>query len=151
MTLEELVSRESIRDLIARYNHAGDRGRLGELVSCFAQDGVMDLEGVAPLTGRAAIQAHLMGVAERLAANTRRATLRHHVSSVRIELSNAERAEAWSYFSVFTEIGLDHWGRYADRLVRQGDEWLFALRRVRVDGAAADSRMTTPPAGRDGA
>ena len=28
MTLDELVAREAIRDLIARYNHAGDRGLL---------------------------------------------------------------------------------------------------------------------------
>lgn len=151
MTPEELCAREAIRDLIARYNHAGDRGRIGELARCFAEDGVMDLEGAAPLAGRAAIQAHLTGVAERLAASTRRATLRHHVSSVRIELSDAEHAEAWSYFSVFTEIGLDHWGRYGDRLVRRGAEWLFALRRVRVDGAAPDSRMAPPPAGRGAA
>lgn len=151
MTLEELCAREAIRDLIARYNHAGDRGRLDELVSCFAEDGVMELEGEAPLAGRAAIQAHLTGVAARLAASTRRATLRHHVSSVRIVLTDAEHAEAWSYFSVFTEIGLDHWGRYADRLVRRADAWLFALRRVRVDGAAPGSRMTPPPTGRGAA
>lgn len=136
MTLEELAAREAIRDLIARYNHAGDRGRLVELVRCFAEDGAMDLEGAPPLTGREAIHAHLAGVASRLAANTQRATLRHHVSSVRILLQDGERAEAYSYFCVFTEIGLDHWGRYADRCVRRGDEWLFALRRVRVDGAA---------------
>jgi len=141
MTLEELCAREAIRDLLARYNHAGDRGRLDELVRCFAEDGVMELDDVAPLAGRAAIEAHLRGVAERLAAGTRRATLRHHVSSVRITITDAEHAEAWSYFSVFTEIGLDHWGRYADRLVRRGDMWLFALRRVRVDGAAAGSRV----------
>jgi uncharacterized protein (TIGR02246 family) len=142
MTVEELCAREAIRDLIARYNHAGDRGRLDELVRCFADDGAMDLERTPPLVGRAAIHAHLTEVASRLAASTQRATLRHHVASVRILVQDTARAEAFSYFSVFTEIGLDHWGRYADRLVRRGDEWLFALRKVRVDGAAPGSRMT---------
>jgi uncharacterized protein (TIGR02246 family) len=146
MTLDELLAREAIRDLIARYNHAGDRGRLDELARCFAEDGAMDLEGVAPLAGRAAIHAHLSDVARRLAARTQRATLRHHVSSIRILLSDRDHAEAYSYFCVFTEIGLDHWGRYADRLARRGDEWLFALRRVRVDGAAPGSRMWEPGA-----
>jgi uncharacterized protein (TIGR02246 family) len=141
MTQDELLAREAIRDTIARYNHAGDRGRLDELARCFAEDGVLEIEGEPRLSGRAAIQAHLAGVAARLAGNTRRATLRHHVASLRIVLSGADAAEAWSYFSVFTEIGLDHWGRYGDRLVRRGDEWLFALRKVRVDGAAPGSRM----------
>jgi uncharacterized protein (TIGR02246 family) len=151
MTLDELCAREAIRDLLARYNHAGDRGRLDELARCFAEDGALELEGVPALVGRAAISAHLGGVAARLAARTQRATLRHHVSSVRIAVQDADRAEAWSYFSVFTEIGLDHWGRYADRLVRRDGEWLFALRRVRVDGAAAGSRMGAAPRGSDGA
>jgi len=146
MNLDELVAREAIRDLIARYNHAGDRGLLDELVACFAEDGAMEIEGEPRLEGRAAIHAHLSGVARRLAASTRRATLRHHVSSVRIAVHDAAHAEAWSYFSAFTEIGLDHWGRYVDRLVRSGSEWLFAVRKVRVDGATPGSRMVaTPP------
>jgi uncharacterized protein (TIGR02246 family) len=141
MNPDELAAREAIRDLIARYNHAGDRGLLDELVACFAEDGAMEIEGETPLVGRSAIHAHLSGVARRLAASTRRATLRHHVSSVRIVVHDAAHAEAWSYFSAFTEIGLDHWGRYSDRLMRSGSEWLFALRKVRVDGAAPGSRM----------
>ena len=141
MTHDELLARESIRDVIARYNHAGDRGRLDELVLCFAEDGAMDLEGAPPMVGRAAIREHLAEVAGRLAARSERAMLRHHVSSVRILLADRERAQAWSCFIAFTEIGIDHWGRYADRLVRRGDEWLFALRTVRVDGSAPGSRM----------
>lgn len=141
MTQDELLARESIRDVIARYNHAGDRGRLDELVRCFAEDGAMDLEGAPPLRGRDAIQAHLAGVASRLAARSARTLLRHHVSSIRIRLADPDHAEAWSCFVAFTEIGIDHWGRYADRLVRRGDEWLFALRKVRVDGSAPGSRM----------
>lgn len=145
MNLEELGAREAIRDVIARYNHAGDRGRLDELVACFTENGAMEIEGEPVLQGRAAIHARLsrVALATPAGASTRRPVLRHHVSSVRILLHDAAHAEAYAYFSVFTEIGLDHWGRYADRLVRRGDEWLFALRKVRVDGAAPGSRMTT--------
>jgi len=150
MNVDELVAREAIRDLIARYNHAGDRGRLDELVRCFADDGAMELEGAPPLVGRAAIHAHLTDVASRLAARTQRATLRHHVASVRILLHDVAHADAYAYFSVFTEIGLDHWGRYVDRVVRSGDEWLFALRKVRVDGASPGSRMVVPGARESG-
>lgn len=150
MTLDELLAREAICDTIARYNHAGDRGRLDELVRCFAEDGALEIEGEAPQLGRAAIQARLSQVADGLRERTQRATLRHHVASVRVLLSDAGRAEAYSYFSVFTEIGLDHWGRYADRFVRRGDEWLIAWRKVRVDGTAPGSRMSVRAASESG-
>jgi hypothetical protein len=141
MDAAETVAREAIRDVIARYNHAGDRGRLDALLACFSPDGEMDLEGVPLLRGREAIRGHLEGVVRDLAKSTARATLRHHVSSLLIELTGADTANAFSYFVTYTEIGLDHWGRYQDRLVRQGGAWLLSHRRVRVDGASKGSRM----------
>jgi uncharacterized protein (TIGR02246 family) len=141
MDAAEAIAREAIRDVIARYNHAGDHGRLDALVACFTADGVMDLEGVPPLRGREAIRRHLEGVERDLAAHTARATLRHHVSSLLIELTGVDAANASSYFATYTEIGLDHWGRYQDRLVRLDGAWLVSHRRVRVDGASPGSRM----------
>ncbi len=141
MDAAEAIAREQIRALIARYSHAGDRGRLDELVACFREDGAMDLADVPELRGREAIRRHLSGVMDDLDAATTRATLRHHVSSIRIELTSADTATASSYFAVYTEVGLDHWGRYGDRFARVGDEWLLAHRRVRVDGATPNSRM----------
>lgn len=141
MDAGEAIAREQIRDVIARYNHAGDRGRLDELVDCFTEDGVMDLEDLPALRGREAIRRHLSRVVDDLAAATTRATLRHHVASLRIELLGADSATASAYFSVYTEIGLDHWGVYRDRLARVGDAWLLAHRKVRVDGATPRSRM----------
>ena len=38
------------------------------------------------------------------------------------------------YFLAVTEHGVDHWGRYRDRYVPDGDRWLFAHRFVRTDG-----------------
>ena len=38
----ELVARESIRDLVARYNANGDTGRFDQVVELFAPDAVMD-------------------------------------------------------------------------------------------------------------
>lgn len=141
MHASESIACEEIRQLIARYNHAGDRGRLDELVACFTEDGVMELPDVAPLQGRAAIRAHLEGVVADLAARTSRATLRHHVASLWIERVGEREAHARAYFSVYTEIGLDHWGGYRDRLRREDGRWLLAHRRVRVDGAVRGSRM----------
>ena len=93
------------------------------------------------LRGREAIRRHLASVVDDLAAATTRATLRHHVSSIRIELTGPDSASATSYFAVYTEVGLDHWGRYGDRFVRVDAQWLLEHRRVRVDGATPSSRL----------
>jgi len=141
MDAREVVAREEIRDVISRYTHAGDAGDLDALALCFAESGVLDLAGVAPVEGRGAIQTHLGGVVRELADRTRRPVLRHHVSSVRIELTGPDSAIASSYFLVFTEVGLDHWGRYLDHFARTGPRWQIARRKVRVDGATSASRM----------
>ncbi len=141
MDAAEAIAREEIRDVISRYNHAGDRGDLDGLLACFAADGVLDLVDTGELVGRDAIRRHLEGVVHRLAGRTTRALLRHHVSSVRIELDGADAARAASYFLVFTEAGLDHWGRYGDVFARSGGAWRIARRKVRVDGATGESRM----------
>ncbi len=43
MELWELVARERIRDLVARYNANADAGRFDEVVALFADDAVMEL------------------------------------------------------------------------------------------------------------
>ena len=48
-----------------------------------------------------------------------------------------------SYFTVFTEIGLDHMGRYRDRLVPVDDRWLIAHRFVSTDWRAPESIFRT--------
>ena len=145
MDASEAIACEEIRQLIARYNHAGDRGRLDELVACFSEDGVMELPDLPALRGRAEIRQHLARVMADLAAASARATLRHHVASLLVEPLGADAARARAYFSVFTEIGLDHWGGYRDELCRVQGRWLFAQRTVRVDGAVPGSRMWKTP------
>ncbi|MEM7409483.1 MAG: nuclear transport factor 2 family protein [Myxococcota bacterium] len=141
MEAGEAIARESIRDLISRYNHAGDRGDLVGLCACFHEDGVLDLPDEPPCEGRAAIRERLQNVVDESAETPRPARMRHHVSSVGITLGGEGEAEARSYFAVYTEVGLDHWGVYADRLERRDGVWGFAVRKVRVDGATAESRM----------
>ena len=148
MDVDELCAREAIRDVIARYNHAGDRGRVADLARCLTPDGELVLDDDAPIVGRAAIVEYLVGVGRRVAARSQRVQMRHHVSSVAIDLQDRDHATAFSYWVVFTEIGVDHWGRYADRLVRDGDGWLLAHRRCRLDGWAPDSRVVVKPAAR---
>lgn len=142
MDPQEAAAREAIRDLIARYNHAGDRGRMDALVDCFAGDAVLEVVPEPPLHGSEAIRAFFEGVMREFAAASERVLMRHHVSSTRITLESSDAGAASSYFLVMTEIGLDHWGTYQDEVRREEGRWLFARRKVRVDGYAEGSRFT---------
>ena len=130
---EELIAREQIRDAIARYAHFADGGRFAELTTLFAEDGTLEIAGRPPLRGRAEILAFLESVKRTPEPGTS-PFIRHHVSSVRIDVQGTDEATSASYFFVITENGPDHWGRYRDDFVRVGDAWLFKRRRVRVDG-----------------
>ena len=136
-----VAARESIRELVARYAHFADRGRFDELALLFTEDGVLEANDLPPARGRDAIRAFLGGARERLAAAATRPLIRHHVSSLTIDLDGPDAATAASYFLVITEAGPDHWGRYRDRLGRQGDEWRFLHRRVHTEGAAPGARL----------
>ncbi|HLY37107.1 MAG TPA: nuclear transport factor 2 family protein [Candidatus Binatia bacterium] len=131
----ELGAREAIRETLARYAHLVDRGRLDETAALFTEDGVLEAGDEPAARGREAIRALFAGAGTRLAAGGR-ARIRHHVSSVTIAFDDAWTATSDSYFLAVTERGPDHWGRYRDRLVLRDGQWLFAHRRVRVDGRA---------------
>jgi uncharacterized protein (TIGR02246 family) len=130
----ELEAREAIRETIAQYAHHADAGRFAELADLFANDGVLEVRGEAPLAGRTAIRDYLVGVGAALSDATTVPLIRHHVTSLSIDVVDRSEARAESYFLAITEHGLDHWGRYRDAFVRADDRWLFAHRRARTDG-----------------
>jgi hypothetical protein len=136
MELWELTAREQIRDTVARYNHAGDRGRFDEMVACFTGDGDLAIDGEGIHRGPEALRAFFAGVGGSAPGFTH---LRHCVTNLLIDVVSPREATAASYFQVLTDIGLDHWGRYRDRLVPVADRWLLASRSVRTDGYAPGS------------
>jgi hypothetical protein len=149
----ELIARERIRDTLARYTWSGDSLRVEELAAAFCEDGVLEVRGTAPVQGRAAIAAFIAGVGQRPAApspgsGSARRIVRHNVTNVRFLELEPDRALVASYFTVLTEIGLDHCGRYRDTLLPVGDEWLFRHRFVSTDWRAEGSTMAPPAATR---
>ena len=145
MERTELIAREGIRDLLARYTWAGDRGRGAEVAACFTADGVLDagVHGGA-WEGREAIERELDAVAQRIARTGEvPGPVNHHVSSVLIELVTPTAADVRSYFCVYTDAGADHWGTYRDHVVRDpvAGRWVFASRLVRVTGSSPSSRF----------
>jgi len=145
MEVLEITARELIRDTLARYAHCADSGRFPEMVELFTEDGVLEIDGLDTLSGRQAILQFLTGTKTSLATTLERPYIRHHTSSIRIEIHNTDEASAASYFLAITERGPDHWGRYRDQLVRVDHLWLFRHRRVRVDGHSEHSWRATRP------
>ena len=142
MEIWELVAREQIRDTLARYNWSGDAGRLDGLAETFCTDGVLEIRGFEPLRGRSEIQRFLGGVTAKTATNVAtKPIVRHILTNVLFTDLTPEQAQVSSYFTVVTHIGLDHFGRYRDTLVPDGDTWLIQHRKVSTDWAAADSAM----------
>jgi SnoaL-like protein len=145
MELWELAARERIRDTLARYNWSGDALRLDELARTFCDDGELQLRNAEPARGRAAIVELLGGAvastnAAAQAAGVKR-IVRHNLTNIRFTEVTPQEARVSCYFTVFTEIGLDHYGRYRDVLVPVGDDWLIRHRFVSTDWSAPDSTM----------
>jgi hypothetical protein len=142
---------------LAQYSHAGDRYLLDEFAGAFCEDGVLEIRGQPPLRGRAAIVERFGGATAALhargAARTARAEdadaprriVRHNIANIRFESVTPAEATVASYFTVFTEVGVDHMGRYRDRLVPVGDRWLIAHRFVSTDWRAPASVFRAEP------
>ncbi len=157
MELWELAARERIRDTLARYNWSGDAFLLDELARAFCEDGELEIRGGERLRGRDAIVEFLGGGTEPGGDAARRAArkeasaasgvgrvVRHNLTNVRFLELTPDEARVASYFTVVTEIGLDHFGRYRDTLVPVGEEWLIRHRYVSTDWRAPDSTMAPP-------
>jgi ketosteroid isomerase-like protein len=132
----ELIARESIRDLVARYNANGDAGRFEPMLELFAEDAVLEVPNEI-LAGRAAIRSFFDAVAAGGSGGPRVRLLRHFTATLQLDVEGPSDARGRCYYQVLTEAGLDHWGRYVDRYHCQRARWLFAHRVVSVDGAVA--------------
>lgn len=138
----ELVIREAVRQTISDYVVAGDRRRLVDLAACFTEDGTMQIGQDDPIVGRTAIVETLDRVlpSERVPTHAH-----HHIASTHFAGVSPDGVDAWSYFTVMTDVGADHWGRYRDRFVPAEGRWLLASRRITVDGYADGSYFRAEP------
>lgn len=153
MELWELIARESIRDLIARWNYHGDARRMDQMVMVLAPDVEFRAVDDDVLHGRAAVLDFLTGVRNskgdrsEAEAEARPApndgpylpagtnpSIRHFTSNPRIEFESETRAQVRTYYSVLTSFGLDHWGRYIDEFGVVDGEWLITKRVITTDG-----------------
>lgn len=141
MELWELVARESIRDLVARYNANGDSGRFDEVLALFAPDAVMDVESAGVRTGHDEIRTIFTGARDRADWGLGPRYLRHVTGTHQIDVVDERRATGRCYYFVLTAVGLDHWGRYVDEYRVVDGAWRFSKRKVTVDGRSPDTRF----------
>jgi 3-phenylpropionate/cinnamic acid dioxygenase small subunit len=145
MDVWEVIARESIRDLVTRYNANGDSGRFDNVIALFADDAVMELEGedgpdlyrghdeiLSVFTGTRDRWADELGGEEPSAAPDH--YIRHRVATHQIDFDGDTHARGYCYYQVVMPHGLDHWGRYFDRYEQSDGRWLFTHRRVTVEG-----------------
>jgi hypothetical protein len=134
MELWEVVAREQIRETIASYAHFVDSGRFDDVVALFTADGILEVHGNEPAVGHEALLAFFTGTGRDLADRSTVPLIRHNTSNISITVTSPSEATARCYFLAVTEHGVDHWGRYRDRLAADGNHWRFAHRHVRTDG-----------------
>jgi len=137
----ELVARESIRDLVARYNANGDAGRFGPMLELFADDAVLEIPG-STHRGKAQIRALFEGVSQRTGAGRSAAFIRHFTATHQIDLLSENEARGRCYYAVLTDRGLDHWGRYLDEYRNVDGHWRFQHRKVTTDATTPNSWAT---------
>jgi ketosteroid isomerase-like protein len=135
MDITELIAREHIRELIASYNHFGDRGRIDEMTALFAPDAELDGFGQI-FNGHDEIRGFFGGIVDGTVPRPApdRTFMRHHISNVTIEMQGPDGASGAAYWLVISDDGLESSGRYRDTYMRDGDgNWKFATRMIRRD------------------
>jgi hypothetical protein len=147
----ELLARESIRDLVARYNMLGDSGRVDEVAALFCPDGCLEIgdrTATRTVQGRERIRELLRAISADWARAPGARYVRHVLSTHVIDMTDSHSARGSSYVLVVREGGLATWGRYFDEYRESGGQWLFAYRRALADTrSAASAVIGATPAG----
>lgn len=143
MNASEMHARVSIQHTLAVYANSVDSGDVSGIVGTFAPDARLEVSSGATVQGRDAIKAFYEPVLG--ATRPDRADdgsiplLRHNLTTSRVEFESVDVANGSTYFMSVTRYGPDHSGRYIDRFVRHGDDWLLADRRIVVEWYATPS------------
>ncbi len=136
----EINARESIHDLVARYNSNGDAGRFAQVMELFAPDAAMEVNDLV-YRGHDEIITIFTGARQQVRGGSAPSFVRHFGATHQIDIIDAQSASGRLYFAVLSSIGLDHWGRYTYHYRVVDGFWRFAHRRVVVDGQSPDSIM----------
>ena len=131
----EVQATVEIGTLYSRYVTLVDGNRSTELGNLFTDAGVLISEVMdRECRGRHAIAAYI----DQLRSSW--SDIRIHITPPDISLVNRISANGECYFSVLNPAGLDHWGKYSDTFEYLDGSWLYARRRISLDGSLSNSR-----------
>lgn len=133
-TVETMLARQDIHDVMMRYARGIDRGDEALLLSCYWEDAI---EVHGPAYNGPAVPYVKAAAARMLRAGT---TMQHIVANVHVEFDGADTAWVESYiltFARFLKDG-DPWDTFTgarahDKFVRRNGEWRVLHRRVAFD------------------
>jgi uncharacterized protein (TIGR02246 family) len=128
--IDEVVARQQIQDLVARYNFAWDDLLENGVADCFVEGGVfVDAKGIAH-RGHDAIKEFVRG-SDVMFGRMRHITSTHLVT---FERDDVAIHRCYLVFASFLDQGgILHTGEYRDAVVLQDGKWRFRERAVRLD------------------
>lgn len=139
MNHAELIAREGVRQTLNRYHYFADRGRTKDLVRLFTDPCHFEIGQGFVYRTHTEIATAVEDIKRVFLSYPPIGRIRHHISSVHIELTSPSEARASSYFLAMAASGPDHWGIYLDELALIDGAWLFTKRLDIVEGVAKDS------------
>ncbi len=93
----ETAAREEIRELVARYTHWADGGRIDQVVELFEPDAVFQADNAPELlVGREAIGGFLGGLADTHGDEVGQTYMRHFVTNLMIDFESEREASVVS-------------------------------------------------------
>ncbi|MEO1678632.1 MAG: nuclear transport factor 2 family protein [Pseudomonadota bacterium] len=148
-TLEALIDRQDISDLIFAYCDHFDRGEAEDVIGLFAEDAVIDYGPDVPtMTGPAEFGPMIRrGLDEFFAATS------HHVSNVTVRFVGPDDATSMCYLYAWHRYREDRpeselWGRYEHRFRRTTSGWRITRLVLKSAGTRAFHRERMHPIGR---
>lgn len=142
MAVIRLVTGDPVRSVLERCHEAERAGRLTTFVSCFAPAAVLE-DGGRRCAGRDAILRayEQLRSRPRAAGTPRWPVVQREVTDIEVRLLQNGEAHGTSEFVARTPDGVDHRGRYVDRMRLVGDRWLIVHRQVVVTAASGTSPL----------
>ena len=152
MTVDEVIAREQIRELVARYNTLGDLGQVAMVADLFAEDATLevgDRSRARILRGRSEIRAFLDAIREEWGRNSAppsrpgapRFYVRHFVGTHTIDICSPDYARGSAYVIVFRPTHPPGSARYFDEYGKRGGKWVFLSRRALADQESSASGL----------
>lgn len=117
------------QQVVLRAARCADRSDIAGLADLFGEDAVLDAGG-RTVEGRQAIFEFFGGAK---AAPTDKERTKHVITNTLVD-PDGDALVTTSYWQVLRSWGVANWGRYIDRLERNGDRWHIVHRSVLVDG-----------------